>query len=469
MKKLMVAAVATILGVTAYPAAITDILVRQQWPWSTDVKVDYRVSGVTSPQKLVVTFSDGDRPLAAAGFSASVKGDWYGVYEDGTKSFVFDPVGTFGISTGEIGDLRVRLELEDSETDYGEVLYKVFDLADGGAVRNITRGMFLSGEMGTWESDFTRIGNWFSTTLDDLVIWTALTNDVSFKKDKLVMRKVKATARDAWTIGTANAWSNNFGTEPLHTVSLTEDYYIGVFALTRYQYAKIAGTALPDEAYATHPAVNVSYYDIGSGYAGGATGTLPGGGTEVVNWPTNSFRHLVADGKFMDKLRRLTGVQFDLPTEAQWEIACRAGTTSELNSGLGITGWTSHCLNVENIAWNWGSDFSAVGGTVQPMPVGLKKPNALGLYDMHGNVAEMCLDAYVDDIDVTGGGDPLVDPVGHLTPAANAVRTKRGGWAVAGSGNAPLRASNRNNWYNPDQAKNVIGFRVVCPAADSWK
>ena len=467
MNRLMFAVVTAIVGVTANSATITDILVRQQWPWSTDVKVEYRVSGVTSSQKLLVTFKDGDTPLVAAGFSSAVSGDWYGVSGNGTKSFVFDPIRAFGRSSGEIGDLRVSLELENSEVDFGEVLYKVFDL-NNGTVKDITRGMFLSGEMGAWESEFSRIGPNFNTTLGDLVIWTAVTNDIAYKKDKLVMRKVKATDRSTWTIGTSDAWGNNYGTEPLHTVTLTEDYFIGVFALTRYQYAKIQGQELPAENV-THPVGNVTYYDVGSGYANGAVGTLPGGGTEVVNWPTNSFRHLVADNSFMDRLRKLTSVQFDLPTEAQWEVACRAGTTTELNSGKNITDWYAACPNVEALAWGRKSDYSSVGGVVQVMPVGLKKPNALGLYDMHGNVAEMCLDVYVADTDVTGGGDPLIDPVGALAPAANADRTKRGGWASAKDGNAVMRASNRNNWYSPGQGKDLIGFRVVCPVAASWK
>ena len=467
MKRLMATAVTAFFGVAAHSAEITDILVRQQWPWSTDVKVEYRVTGVTTPQTLRVTFSDGGKPLSATGFREAVRGDWYGVYENGTKSFVFDPVRTFGISTGEINDLRVSMSLEDSETDYGEVLYKIFDLTNGG-VKDITRGMFLGGEVGPWESDFSCIGSGFNTTLGDLVIWTGVTNDLAYKTDKLVMRKVKATSRSSWMIGTSNAWANNYGTEPLHEVTLTEDYFIGVFALTSHQYAKIMGQ-VPDNARATYPVGNVSYYDVGSGYANGAVGTLPGGGTEVVNWPTNSFRHLVADGTFMDRLRKLTGVQFDLPTEAQWEVACRAGTTTELNSGKNITDWYALCPNVEALAWGRKSDYSSVGGTVQVMPVGLKKPNALGLYDMHGNVAEMCLDVYVADIDVTGGGDPLVDPVGALTPSANAVRTKRGGWATDNDANGVMRASNRNNWYGPGTAKPTIGFRVVCPAAASWK
>ena len=145
MNRLMFAVVTAIVGVTANSATITDILVRQQWPWSTDVKVEYRVSGVTSSQKLLVTFKDGDTPLVAAGFSSAVSGDWYGVSGNGTKSFVFDPIRAFGRSSGEIGDLRVSLELENSEVDFGEVLYKVFDL-NNGTVKDITRGLFLRGE-----------------------------------------------------------------------------------------------------------------------------------------------------------------------------------------------------------------------------------------------------------------------------------------------------------------------------------
>ncbi len=80
------------------------------------------------------------------------------------------------------------------------------------------------------------------------------------------------------------------------------------------------------------------------------------------------------------------GYKFDLPTEAQWEYACRADTTTALNNGKNITIVQGSCPNVDEIAWYKGNSRDT------SHQVGLKKPNAWGLYDMIGNVSEFCLD-----------------------------------------------------------------------------
>jgi formylglycine-generating enzyme required for sulfatase activity len=86
--------------------------------------------------------------------------------------------------------------------------------------------------------------------------------------------------------------------------------------------------------------------------------------------------------------------EYRLPTEAQWEYACAAGTTT-------IFSWGDDPSKAGEHAW-----YAGNSARKQPHPVGLKKPNPWGLYDMHGNVDEWVRDAWVDK--VPGGKDPLV-------------------------------------------------------------
>ena len=90
---------------------------------------------------------------------------------------------------------------------------------------------------------------------------------------------------------------------------------------------------------------------------------------------------LTTDAKASGKLPK--GYEFILPTEAQWEYACRAGTTTALNSGKNLSNYVA-CPEMDEVGW---CDYDE-----STHPVGQKQPNAWGLYDMHGNVDEWCLD-----------------------------------------------------------------------------
>ncbi|MBO7390923.1 MAG: SUMF1/EgtB/PvdO family nonheme iron enzyme, partial [Verrucomicrobia bacterium] len=113
-----------------------------------------------------------------------------------------------------------------------------------------------------------------------------------------------------------------------------------------------------------------------------------------------------------------------MPTEAQWEYACRAGTTTALNNGKNLTSYYV-CPNIEPLA-RYGYSEKAYSGTQE---VGLKEPNAWGFYDMHGNVWEWCRDYWQrEDIST----EPVTDPTG---PDKGSERVMRGGswWYPAAS------------------------------------
>jgi formylglycine-generating enzyme required for sulfatase activity len=143
-----------------------------------------------------------------------------------------------------------------------------------------------------------------------------------------------------------------------------------------------------------------------------------------------------------------TGYEYRLPTEAEWEYACRAGTMTRFSFGDDLSD-----TQLGDYAWN----VSNSGGTSHP--VGLKQPNAWGLYDMHGNVWEWCLDWYE-----TYPGGSVTDPRGPTTfwtdPRGWTMGSYRGGsWGCDGwNCRSALRIRNE---YPPNTPFDDLGFRAV--------
>ena len=138
-------------------------------------------------------------------------------------------------------------------------------------------------------------------------------------------------------------------------------------------------------------------------------------------------------GGFLGKLNELqpTGGHFDLPTEAQWEYACRAGTSGDSN-------------DLDSVAWNRGNSSR------KTHPAGQKRANAWRLHDMLGNVWELCVDWNVDY--PTG---PAVDPIG---PSSGSRRVNRGGGC---DNDANFRSVAIRGFGNPPNTFNYFGFRVA--------
>ena len=211
--------------------------------------------------------------------------------------------------------------------------------------------------------------------------------------------------------------------EVAHQVTFTKDFYIAVFELTVKQYKLITGDTVYGED--TYPVVNVVYDNL--------RGTEKG-----AQWPASDE---VDENSFMGIIRAKTGLRFDLPTEAQWEYACRATTTTAYNNGKNMDDEDVNLYQIAYYADNAGSRNA----------VGTLKPNLWGLYDMHGNVWEWCLDWYTDNL----GTDPVVDPVGQTEGYE---KTLRGGSFNDGASacRSAYRAHTETN-HNMDR----LGFRPV--------
>ena len=238
---------------------------------------------------------------------------------------------------------------------------------------------------------------------------------IDHKTTKLVLRRI-----EAGTFMMCNQVS----------VTLTRSFFIGVFEVTSAQYAKVMG----GNGNAC-PKAGISYNTIR-------------GNSSTYAWPGSAN---VDSSTFIGKLRAKTGIStIDLPTEAQWEYACRAGTTSEYNNG----GNTENDL--KQLGRYDGNGDDERGGDeyyYTETIVGSYDPNNWGLYDMHGNVREWCID-YRGSL--TGGVDPVGATSGNW-------RVMRGGGyeSQAATCKSSCRESN-----NPVSATGYDGFRIACFPAE---
>jgi formylglycine-generating enzyme required for sulfatase activity len=196
--------------------------------------------------------------------------------------------------------------------------------------------------------------------------------------------------------------------EKPHRVTISRPFYMGKYELTQAQYVSVMGVNPSLTKGAVLPVHNVSWQNA---------------------------------HEFCEKLSAKAGRRVDLPTDAEWEYACRAGTTTVYYSGN----------TIEDLAKvGWYADNS--GRTLHP--VGELPPNAFGLYDMHGNIREFVRDFFdraslEDAVDPTGprAGDPNNHVVRGGAYTANA--------ALAGNCRAAIR--------RPTEALAITGFRIMVP------
>ncbi|MDR3182604.1 MAG: formylglycine-generating enzyme family protein [Planctomycetaceae bacterium] len=216
----------------------------------------------------------------------------------------------------------------------------------------------------------------------------------------------------AFTMGSPLSEANRGNDEQLHPVTLSQGFWMGETEVTQAQWESVMGG-------------NPSHFKGEK---------LP---VEKVSWD--------ACQEFVKKLNALgaapKGYKFSLPTESQWEYACRAGSTTAYCFGDSADSLGAYC-------WHSGNS----GSTTHE--VGTKKANAWGLYDMHGNVWEWCNDWYGDYPSPTASSSELADPVGA---SSGSYRVYRGGsWLSGAKG---CRSANRNA-NTPDFTNVDLGVRV---------
>ena len=377
----------------------------QRWPWNNKIDITYTVTG---GQDVVAGV------YARIVFTANIGGATYtidGVRDVGANASNGTHRVTWTLPSGlRANGCEMTATLLTSDTPSGDD-YMIVDL-DSGEV-------MYEGLLATQEASNTR----YNTDL------YKSTNGTS--ACRMVLRKIPAGG--PYPTGSDPSPPSCVNTR--HTWTTSRDYYIGVFPVTQYQYAKICGTntslkvsVLAGNPVGQRPVENLSWNDL-----------------RLATTEPDSPVPTVVDnsGTFLQRLNYLTGNKFgfDLPSEVMSEIAIRAGATTK---------------------YYWG-DFPktdyAVSTETSPnstMAVGSRLPNAWGLYDAQGNVFEWCLDGGNVNTDMAGNADVF-------TPIAGTDnREVRGGGQFGeGIANTTFLASRRIAIAETTRNDHV-GFRVAC-------
>ncbi len=295
-----------------------------------------------------------------------------------------------------------------------------------------------------------------------------LTNP-DYRTTRLVMRKIPANGA-VFTMGSVTEASREAANEMIHSATLNNDYYIGVFEVTQSQWTQIMGSnpsAFKVEG-AMRPVESVSYQMIR---------TVVPSSDDAYEYKDNLPEN-PCEGSFLASLRALSGdmIDFDLPCESEWEYACRAG------NGDGYWGDGEvvevdkyvpgrYMLNQERKQTtpeavdpriSFSQELMALTPASGTAIAGSYGKNAFGLYDMHGNVYEWCIDMYKADIS-SANGKPIMAS-SDVDDSATGGGTRRRQVLRGGSWNnksgAARSAYRSSAIYNKDLP--IYGFRVKC-------
>ena len=367
----LVAAFMAISGVAA--PTITGVTAQQRYPWNGKVDISYTVSGdIASHCKnygLIPTLKVTATDKVANKTYTATKLSGDTALTDGTHKLVWD-LDAQGLA------IKSDNVVFNVACDTTEATYCVIDLSAGENATSYPVTYLASEPSGGF-------------------------NVTAYKTSKLVLKRLAA---------------GSFKMQGSTTTTLTKPFFMGLFEVTQKQWTLVMGSNPSGFSGDALPVEKVSYNMIR-------------GSSEGAKWPASSA---VDATSFLGKLQARTKLNFDLPTEAQWEYACRAGTTTTYSYG-----------NSANGDYMW---YTSNSGS-KTHEVGTKKPNPWGLYDMHGNVWEWNLDWY-------GTLAYGTDPKGLSSGSGRAVRG--GSWSNLESN---CTSSYRNS-STPSSTSYSPGFRL---------
>ncbi len=387
--------------------SLSDVSCLQMWPFDRSVIINYTLDSDNTNTVFKVKFygsiDDGVNLFDLSERGTLSRDGAEGTVEGlGKHKTIWMPDDNFGGVF--VDDMKINVVAKEKPQP-GSNTYMIIDLSDG-----------------------TNATNFAVSYLDDEPDegWTE-----EYKTTKIVLRKIEA---GSFVMG-SDHFENALDETP-HKVTLTKPFYAGVFEVTQKQYELITGSNPSKYKGNMRPVEQVSY-------------ELIRGEEKGAGWPSDDE---VDPDSFLGNLRTKTRMAFDLPTEAQWEYVCKAGTATDLNDGNNITNRYEDG-NMNKLGRYSKNRDDGKGGYGEHTTVGSYQPNAWDIYDMHGNVAEWCLDWYGEY-----GGD-ATDPKGanKIIGSFNA-RVFRGGSWTADVYNC--RSTIRNSMGFPGSSANNRGFRI---------
>jgi len=417
MKKMMLAVAATLAGTVMADVSVENVKCVQRYPWNGLVDIEYTIACDDPEADVYVNpvAYDGDRRLTL--FPSAFTGDGAtNTVKAGRHKMVWDAKKDFGTFSSANFQIKMYAGKRLSR-------YVVVDLSSG---PNSTDYPIRLSHVGPDLSD---------DTCRTTELWLRLVPPGEF-----------------WMGSPADELGRE-NDEDLHHVTFTKPFYIGVFEVTMKQWELV-----------------MNWWDYNPLFRNSANHDIRPVTNQRFFYMRGNFNPNAASGfssdSFISKLRSRTKAgAFDLPTESRWEYACRAGTTTALYNGRNLTETTVSAALAE-IAAYYGNRYNdayyndnsvAVGTT----PVGSFRPNALGLYDMLGNVWETCRDGLASEQISGSGTEDVTDPVALGGTEQYRFHVVRGGcWMGATREN---RAAERA-YGDKNNSNNLQGFRVCAEA-----